>query len=119
MVSWPLDRAVGFSYGLLPATEEDEETLEPVPAPLYGAPVIAGDVLLVPTRRAVYRFDTSREAEAPLKDGERIPEIPALPPYLPAPDFDPDEPAFGALLAVDGFLYATTADKLLCYGEQK
>jgi hypothetical protein len=119
VVSWPLDRAVGFSYGLLPATEQDEETLEPVPAPLYGSPVIAGNVLLVPTRRAVYRFDASREAEAPLTNGERIPEIPVLPPYLAPPDIDPDEPAFGALVAVDGFLYATTTCKLFCYGEEK
>ncbi len=119
VVSWPLDRAVGFAYGLIPHTEEDEETGLPVPPEIYGNPTIAGDVLLVPTRRAVYRFDIGREPEAALKEGERLKEIAVLPPYLAPPEIDEEEAAFGALVAVDGFLYVTTTDRLLCYGEAK
>jgi hypothetical protein len=120
VVSWPLDRAVGFAYGLIPHTEEDEESGLPVPPEIYGNPTIAGDVLLVPTRKAIYRFDTGREPAAALKDGERLAEIPALPPYLAPPELiEADEAAFGALLAVDGFLYVATTHRLYCYGEEK
>ncbi len=117
VLAHPLDRAVGFSYGLLPFTERDEESGGPVPPDLYGRPVIAGDVLLLPTRRAVYRFDVAADPLASLRNGERIAEVPSLPPYLaPEEGIDPEEPAFGALLSVDGFLFATTTDKILCYG---
>lgn len=119
VVSWPIDRAVGFAYGLIPHTEEDEETGLPVPPEIYGNPTIAGDTLLVPTRRAIYRFDIGREPEAALREGERLAEIPALPPYLAPPEIDEEEAAFGALVAVDGFLYVATTDRLLCYGEAK
>jgi hypothetical protein len=73
-------------------------------------------VLLLPTRRTVYRFDIVADAQPAIRDGERLPEIPPLPPYLAPEEADPDEPLFGALVAVDGFLYATTSDKLFCYG---
>ncbi len=119
VVSWPVDRAVGFWYGLVPHTEEDEETGVPVPPGIYGQPTIAGSVLLVPTRRTVYRYDLGREPEAALKEGERFAEIPALPPYLAPAEIDETEAAFGALVAVDGFLYVATTDRLLCYGEAK
>ena len=111
---------MGFSYGLLPFTERDEESGDAVPPDLYGRPVIAGDVLLVPTRRAVYRFDVANDPLSSLRNGERIAEIPSLPPYLaPEEGVDPEEPAFGALLSVDGFLFATTTDRILCYGPAK
>jgi hypothetical protein len=127
VLSHPLDRAVGFAYGLLPFTERDDDDAgAPVPPEIYGHPAIAGDVLLVPTRRAVYRFDVGKDPEATLKNGERIAEIPSLPPYLaPEPkqakeeDVDPEEPAFGALVSVDGYLFATTTDKIFCYGAAK
>lgn len=117
VLSHPLDRAVGFAYGLLPFTEREEGSGNALPPDLYGQPLIAGDVLLVPTRRAVYRFDVATDPLASLRDGERIAEIPSLPPYLaPAEGVDPEEPAFGSLLSVDGFLFATTTDRILCYG---
>jgi len=117
VVSHPLDRSVGFAYGLLPFTERDEDTTRPVPPEIYGHPAIAGDKLLVPTRRAVYRFDLGKDPASQLRDGEQIEEIPVLAPYLAPEDaIDPEEPAFGALIAVDGFLFATTTDRLLCYG---
>ncbi|HEX5139280.1 MAG TPA: hypothetical protein VFY93_20090, partial [Planctomycetota bacterium] len=121
VLSHALDRGVGFAYGLLPFAERDEDTGDALPPDLYGRPVIAGDVLLLPTRRAVYRFDVGSGPTAALRNGERVAEIPSLPPYL-APeegDLDPEEPAFGSLVAVDGFLYATTTDKLLAYGPEK
>jgi hypothetical protein len=120
VLSHPLDRAVGFAYGLLPFTERDEESGQPVPPDVYGQPTIAGDVLLVPTRRAVYRFDVGTDPLATLRDGERLAEIAALPPYLaPEKGIDPEEPAFGALVAVEGFLYVTTTDRIFCYGPAK
>jgi len=120
VLSHPIDRGVGFAYGLIPFTDRDEETGQPVPPEIYGEPTIAGDVLLVPTRRAIYRFDVGKDPEATLKDGERLAEIAVLPPYLaPAEGIDEEEPAFGALLAVDGFLYAATTDRLICYGPAK
>jgi hypothetical protein len=119
VVSQPLDRAVGFAYGLLPHEARDEETGLAVPPEIYGNPVIAGDVLLVPTRRAVYRFDAGREPVASLEDGERVVEVATLPPYLAPAEIDEEEPAFGALLAIDGFLYTATPDRLICYGPAK
>jgi hypothetical protein len=116
VVSQPLDRAVGFAYGLLPHGVRDDDTGEPVPPEVYGYPALAGDVLLVPTRRAVYRFDAGREPSSTLDNGERMKEIAVLPPYLAPETIDEEEAAFGSLVAVDGFLFAATTHRLYCYG---
>lgn len=123
VVSHPLDRAVDLSYGLLPAVDRDERTGLRIPPELFGRPTIAGQVLLVPTRDAVYRFDVGQAPTVALRDGERRTEIPALPPY-PAPARRADEgwdlpPGFGNLVATDGFLFAVTGDRVICYGPKK
>jgi hypothetical protein len=123
VVSHPLDRAVDLSYGLLPAVDRDERTGLRMPPELFGRPTIAGQVLLVPTRDAVYRFDVGQKATVAVRDGERRTEIPVLPPY-PAPPRQVEEgretpPAFGNLVATGGFLYAVTGDRVICYGPKK
>jgi hypothetical protein len=119
VVSHPLDRTAGLAYGLLPHAERAEGTGLAMPPEIYGNPVIAGDVLLVPTRRAIYRFDAAREPARSMRDGEQVREIGVLPPYLAPDAIDDSEAAFGALMAVDGFLFATTTDRILCYGEAR
>jgi hypothetical protein len=123
VVSHPLRSAVDLSYGLLPAVDRDARTGLRVPPELFGRPTIAGRVLLVPTREAVYRFDVGRQPEIAVRDGERRIEIATLPPYR-APPREVEEgwesPAgFGSLVAVDGFLYAVTGDRVICYGPKK
>ncbi|MHC4971255.1 MAG: outer membrane protein assembly factor BamB family protein [Planctomycetota bacterium] len=123
VVSHPLDRAVDLSYGLLPAVDRDERTGLRIPPELFGRPTIAGRVLLVPTRDAVYRFDVGREPTVAVRDGERRTEIPVLPPY-PAPPRRSEDgweipPGFGTLVATGGFLYAVTGDRVICYGPKK
>jgi hypothetical protein len=123
VVSHPLDRAVDLSYGLLPAVKRDEGTGLRVPPELFGRPMIAGDVLLVPTREAVYRFDIGTEPTVAVRDGERRTEIPVLPPY-DAPPRRPENrwvtpPGFGTLVATGGFLYAVCGDRVICYGPKK
>ncbi|MHC5051736.1 MAG: outer membrane protein assembly factor BamB family protein [Planctomycetota bacterium] len=123
VVSHPLDRAVDLSYGLLPAVDRDERTGLRIPPELFGRPTMAGQVLLVPTRDAVYRFDVGQEPTVAVRNGERRTEIPVLPPY-PAPPRRSEDgweipPGFGNLVAIGGFLYAVTGDRVICYGPKK
>ncbi|MHC4547274.1 MAG: outer membrane protein assembly factor BamB family protein [Planctomycetota bacterium] len=120
VVSHPVDRTVDFSYGLVPATERDAWSGQAIPPEIFGRPTIAGSVLLIPTREAVYRFDTGQAPRKTLHEGERRTEIPLLPPY-PAPprvvgEGEAPPPGFGTLVAVDGYLYAVTGDRIICYG---
>ena len=123
VVSHPLDRAVEMGYGLLPALDRDDRTGKAVPPELYGRPTIAGTVLCLPTRQAVFRFDVGRAPTTRLASGERLSEIPLLQPYFALPveleEGQRRPPAFGNLVAVDGFLYAVTGDRVICYGPKK
>jgi len=118
VVSHPIDRAVGFAYGLLPYSEREDA--EAVPPELFGRPTIAGGILLVPTRNAVYRYDVGGPPRIAVRDGERLGEIPLLPPFLAPPPADPGSAvppaAFGSVIAVEGILLTATTDRVICYG---
>lgn len=120
LVAHPLDRTVGWSSGLVPATERDLENGARVPPEVFGRPAIAGKVVLVPTRHAVYRFDAGLDPVVSTEKGETRREIAPLEPYLAPPRPEEKEgeraPAFGTLVAIDGLLYAVTADRVICYG---
>lgn len=121
VVSHPLDRGVGFAYGLLPQLARDSDR-GPVPPEVYGRPMIAGGVLCLPTREVLFRFDAGHEPGTTVRDGERRTEIALLPAFVPpARDMEPgDEPpaAFGNLVAIDGVLYAVTGDRVIAYGKR-
>jgi hypothetical protein len=122
VIAHPLDRTVGWSRGLVPAVETDDQG-ERVPPEVYGRPCIAGGTLLVPTREALFRF---RVDAPPLEtvdgNGELSREIASLPAFAPVPQqpLPEDEvqapPMFGNLVAIDGVLYAVTGDRVICYG---
>ena len=120
VVSVPLETGRGLAYARLPATRRDRESGLGVPPEIFGRPFIAGRTLLVPTERVLYRFDlasiTPRE-----RDLETIREIGMLQPYgasLPEDDPRLKGALFGTAIAVDGRLYAVTADRVLAYGSK-
>ena len=120
IVSNDLESEFPFRYGRLPATERDAGSPVRVPPALFGRPTLAGSVLLVPTKRALYAFETAGAAE---KEGARRSEVPPLGRFV-APVLDHEErkeapPMFGNLVAIDGFLYAVTRDRVLCYGSMQ
>ena len=79
-------------------------------------------MLLLPTERALFRFDLSRITPAAGAGGVR--EIAMAPPYkipiaaLAAPGTNAQAPFYGNSIAADGVLYTTTADRLLAYGRR-
>jgi len=123
VISHAVSDEVTLAYGRIPATSRDEETGAGVPPEVFGRPTIAGSVLLVPTASALFRFDVGRAPSQGLKDGEISREVPPLAPFSPTrpevAEGTPPAPLFGTLVAIDGFLYAVTADRILCYGALK
>ncbi|MGH7162053.1 MAG: hypothetical protein ACREID_01110, partial [Planctomycetota bacterium] len=108
-----------FAFARLPPSDWDPDSGGRAPPEIFGRPAVAGDVLLLPTARAIFRFDLGggpRETRA----DEIVREIPGLDPYSPpglAPEEEPDlfSPPFGTLVSVEGVLYAATMDRLLAY----
>jgi hypothetical protein len=118
VVSHPLDDEVSrYAYGRIPAIERDRTTGVGVPPPPFGRPLIAGDVLFVPTRKMLFRFDlAAAPGVAPEESSREIPALPPLPgPAWKVPEGDEAPASFGSLLALDGFLYAVTLDRVHCY----
>jgi len=111
VVSNDLQDEVPFLYARLPATDRLPGRPVAVPPPLFGRPVIAGDTLLVPTERTLFAFDLPVRRDQGIEPAGR----------LEGPELDHEErdeipPAFGNLVAVDGWLYAVTRDRILAYG---
>ncbi len=93
-------------FGLLPAENRALNDPIRVPPDLFGRPLIAGRVLLIPTRNAVFRFDLS---------GEQA-ELKPLAPIRSANVEAEEDAPFGTLIAVEGLLYAVTRKSIHCYG---
>jgi len=96
-------------YGLVPPEERGPGATR-VPPDLFGRPALAGPVLLVPTERAIFRYDLRGETA----------ELKPLAPWRFADVKTGGEPAapFGTLVAVDGLLYVATRDNIHCYGPE-
>jgi len=120
VISNDLDREFPFRYARLPATVRDPDRGVRVPPRLFGRPTIAGDVLLLPTRKSLYAFSLARPDSE--RDGSSD-EIPPLgrfdAPELEHAERDGPPPMFGNLLSIGGHLYAVTRDRVLCYGKKK
>lgn len=117
IVSNDLEKEFPFRYGRLPATVREPGRAVRVPPRLFGRPAIAGNVLLLPTRKSLYAFSLTPPDN---ERGAAQDEIPALGqfvgPELEHAERDAPPPTFGNLIAVGGRLYAVTRDRVLCYG---
>ncbi|MHC4957071.1 MAG: outer membrane protein assembly factor BamB family protein [Planctomycetota bacterium] len=118
VVSSPVDRTQQSAYGRIPALEREAGSGRAIPPEVFGRVAIAGDMLLVPTRTTLFRFDVRRVV--PARDDDTLREIGYLAPYYPAPEVlpkgSPRPPLFGSLVSIDGRLYAVTASRVICYG---
>jgi len=118
IVSNDLEREFPFRYGRLPASERIPGGQVNVPPALFGRPALAGSMLLLPTRRALYAFETAVPKPAD-KEGARKELRPLgrfVAPGLDHADHEAPPPVFGSLVAIDGLLYAVTRDRVICYG---
>jgi hypothetical protein len=117
IVSNDLEREIPFLYARLPATKRRIGRSVGFPPPLFGRPVIAGEVLLVPTRRALYGFDVGPPQGGREGMAREIPPLGRFDgPKLAHEERDQPPPTFGNLVAVDGWLYAVTRDRVIAYG---
>jgi hypothetical protein len=125
VVSIRLADGLGAAYGRLPATDRAYDG-RARPPQLFGRPAVAGDVLLVPTARRIYRFRAG-EVREDVVDGEIARDLEPLGSYdaeaFPGAEALDDTgspaPVFGSLVAVDGQLFAVTGDRVLCFGERR
>lgn len=108
VVSFLREDGTRLAYGRLPALDRDPETGRPLVPDLFGAPTFAGGELLVPTETTLYRFATAAGPVERMEQEIRR-EVPSVEPLQ-------GEFGFGNLVAVDGFLYAVTADRVVAYG---
>ena len=123
IVSHGVADEVTLAYGRIPATERDRRTGAGVPPEVFGRPTIAGNALLIPTKKALFRFDVGRDPSEGIERGEISREVPPLSTFTPTPpDVEPGTPIppiFGTLVATDGLLFVATVDRVLCYGAKK
>ncbi|MHC4847574.1 MAG: outer membrane protein assembly factor BamB family protein [Planctomycetota bacterium] len=120
VVSNDLLSEVPLRFARLPATVRPLGRSVGVPPPLFGRPVIAGDTLLIPTRRSLYAFDLGKPPRTRVEREGTAREIPPIGrfdgPVLAHEERDLPPPVFGNLVAVDGWLYAVTRDRVIAYG---
>jgi len=120
VVSNDLAREFPFRYARLPATVREPGRAVRVPPRIFGRSTIAGDLLLIPTRKSLYAYSLVRPDSDRSDVSDEIPPLGRFDaPELAHAERDGPPPMFGNLISIGGRLYAVTRDRVLCYGKKK